>query len=458
MRHFRAPLVHTPLLLASLVLACACNLDNLGEPPPVGDIYLPTALGLSVQTADSPPRYMFLVNSNFDLRYNGGSIQAYDLDKLDAELAKCAQPGESCVVPTSGVLADEVLASSLATSLGFSPSQDRLYVATRTDSRLLFVDVNPSAERDEDVLQCSESDRRCSDDHVRGVDADENKRRLRLPPEPVGLVSFPAASVYGQGDGSLDGMDYVLLAHRSGQVSLFFDDGANGPKLIDVRSGLPLEPTGIAFDPMTKLAYLSVFARNTTTLQNKILARVGISPEPDMTDAFIYDPGYLNIDGVAWQRDTRAVAINPARPGQALVLSNQPSALLWSDIAGNLTGSLPPGSAPARTTLQLGGGPSRIALGQLAERSIAAVSCFDSHEVFIVDTNRAELLAVVHNLNGPFELAIDAARKRLYVADFRASVVRVMDLGYVAEAGAVDRTDVPVIGMLGAPKHLQELQ
>jgi len=68
------------------------------------------------------------------------------------------------------------------------------------------------------------------------------------------------------------------------------------------------------------------------------------------------------------------------------------------------------------------------------------------------------VITIVHNLNGPFELAIDAARRRLYVADFRASVVRVMDLGAVVDGGLGERTDAPIIATLGIPKVVQELQ
>ena len=64
----------------------------------------------------------------------------------------------------------------------------------------------------------------------------------------------------------------------------------------------------------------------------------------------------------------------------------------------------------------------------------------------------------MHNLNGPFELAIDSFRKRLYVADFRSSVVRVLDLGPVVAEAFGDRTDAPLVGTLGIPKVVQELQ
>ena len=463
MRPFRAPFVRTSLL-AVLCSVYACNLDNLGDPPPRGDIYMPTALALSQQSADSPPRYLYLVNSNFDLRYNGGSLQAFDLDKLDSAVAGCKIPGPDCTIATDDILTDEVLVPSLTTSLAISPDHSRLYVAARTDATVLYVDLDETAERDNDVLKCDDTDRRCSASHTRGDDATSNPERLRFPEEPVGMVSFPAAEIYAQPDSELDAMSFLMVAHRPGYVSLFLDAPSDGPKskyplLIDVKSGLDQEPTGIAFDPVTRLAYLSVYARLSSSIGSKVLVRAGLAPEADPESVFVYDAGLLSLDGLAKQRDTRDITMNPTRPGQALVLSNQPSALLFADVAATQAGLAPPSSAPVRSLIDIGAGaPSRIALGALGSRSIAAVSCFDAQKVFIVDAARAELLTVIHNLNGPFELAIDSARKRLYVADFRASVVRVLDLQYVADAGASDRTDVPVIATLGFPKVVMELQ
>jgi hypothetical protein len=67
-------------------------------------------------------------------------------------------------------------------------------------------------------------------------------------------------------------------------------------------------------------------------------------------------------------------------------------------------------------------------------------------------------VGVIHNLNGPFDLGIDSARRRLYLADFRASNVLVIDLSALAEQGAGPLTDAPIIGTLGIPKVVQELQ
>lgn len=437
---------------------CACNLDNLGDSPPAANIYFPSVLALSTQTNASPPRFLYLVNSNFDLRYNGGSVQAFDLEALNAAVDACATPGPDCEIESSSVIVDEVFIPSQATTLSFSPDHDRMYVATRTDPSLMFIDVDENAAPGAGVFQCEQSAGHCSDARKRGADPNEGPRgRLVLPTEPVSMVTIPASSVDGSmampGEGK-----YVLLAHREGQASLFYDDGSAGPLLIDIVGNLPPELTDVTFDPMTRLAYVSVFARGSVLALVKVLSRIGIAAHPDPLTAYLYDAGALNIDGVSSSRDTRGIAMNPTLAGEALVVSRDPPSLLWVDVGGSLDGTLPADSAPARRIVSLAAGPSRLALGNVGGTSIAAVSCFDSQQVFLLDAVSGRVLTIVHNLNGPFELAIDAARKRLYIADFRLSVVRVLDLSPVVEDAFGGRTDAPVIGTLGTPKVIQELQ
>jgi len=445
--------------LACAFMPVACNLDNLGEPPPVADIYLPTGLRLSAETSDDAARYLYLINSNFDLRYNRGSLQAYDLDALDRAVGACSTPGPDCVIDPAGVLVDEVLVPSLATSFAFNANHTRMYLAARTDPSITFIDLDENTDVTEDVLRCDETERRCSDSRRRGFDPNTSPRFDVLPGEPVDMLSLPVSGVPAQGDAPDTSGDFVLLAHRPGQASLFYDPGAAGPELIDVQSNLPLEPTGVTFDPLTQLAYFSVYARESTTVDFKLLARSGIALDEDPHNAYLYDAASVAIDGIGVQRDTRAIAMNPAQSGQALVASHDPPSLLFVDVGPpDASGDLPATNVPTRNIVEVAAGPSRIALGTLGSRSIAAVSCFDGHEIYLVDTTTADVVAIVHNLDGPFELAIDAVRQRLYLADFRASVVRVMDLSYLADQGSAPRTDAPTLATLGVPKMLMELQ
>jgi len=450
-------------VLASLAL-CACNLDNLGDPPPDADLYLPTGLLLSQQSTDSAPRFLYVVNSNFDLRYNRGSVQAYDLEALNVAVDACSRPGIGCEIPSVPLLVDEVLIPSLATSFSVSPDRKRLYVATRTDASMTFIDLDESAQG-EAVLDCAESERRCSDARNRGADPNDNPRGLTFPSEPVGMWSLHARDAAAGLDPDQTPGDFVMVAHRGGQVSLFHDPGAGGPRLVHVLEGLPLEPTGLTFEPASRLFYLSLYARNSViTGQTRLLARVGLTVEAGqgggLAPSFAYDAGSIVVDGVAAQRDTRAIAVNPVRSGELLVAGRDPASLLFVDtqLSAATQDSAALTNFPARDIVPVGSGPTRMALGKLGERDLVAVSCFDGHQLYLVDAASREVVAVVHNLNGPFELAIDGVRKRLYIADFRSSSVQIIDLSAVAADGTGPRTDAPILATLGIPKVVQELQ
>jgi DNA-binding beta-propeller fold protein YncE len=443
--------------------ASGCTLDNPGDDPPEGLIYLPAGLLLSSQTQDQAPRFLYVVNSNFDLRYNAGSLQAYDLDALDAEIADCRQlSASSCELEPREVLADEVFVPSLATYITPSPDRSRIYVATRTQTSLTFIDVD---ENSEDALDCGK-DRHCDDAHKRYSDPIGSERRLALPREAVGIVAGRAQDLARDTDAQLDG-DFVMVAHRGGEVSLLLDDRSSrsGLLLQDVltlgsRARPLLEPTAIAFDPETRFAYVTIFARDSLELSDKkVLARVGLGAGGNAeTPAFLFDAGPLSMEGVSLGRDTRGIAMNPTIPGQALVVSRYPNSLMWVDVAGALDGESEPTQAVVWRTAGVGRGPSRVITGELGDRTIAIVSCFDARQIFILDAATAEPLSIVHNFSGPFELALDSARRRLYVADFRSSVIRVLDLAPIVDGASETLPTARIIATLGHPQQVQELQ
>ena len=96
----------------------------------------------------------------------------------------------------------------------------------------------------------------------------------------------------------------------------------------------------------------------------------------------------------------------------------------------------------------------------LRGREFAFISCFDSRDVYVVDLEARELTAVVRGMSGPFEFEIDVQRERAYVADFRTSVVRVVDLTPMLncydEPGMTGRECTPqLLGLLGRPTGLE---
>jgi sugar lactone lactonase YvrE len=84
------------------------------------------------------------------------------------------------------------------------------------------------------------------------------------------------------------------------------------------------------------------------------------------------------------------------------------------------------------------------------------VACFDARELFVIDLITMLPRSVVPNLSGPYEIALDEQRQLLYVADFRSSVIRIVDLSPIAAGDG--EAPVQVVATLGEPQVLQELK
>ncbi len=63
--------------LGASVGVSACYSDSAGIEPPTSSLYFPT--GLAVSRGGGA---LYVVNSDFDLRYNGGTLQSYDLTTI----------------------------------------------------------------------------------------------------------------------------------------------------------------------------------------------------------------------------------------------------------------------------------------------------------------------------------------------------------------------------------------
>ena len=292
--------------LASLGAAVGCYPPDNGRSPPIDRIYFPVGIVLSpeptplasVATSSSDePRWMYVANSDFDLQFNAGTLQAYDLAALrkivprycnaDSECnsgevcdltvsAANQSPSHWCVdaknplpcgtlgvqsasdalltpgrcnfVDPAPLLADSVFIGAFATDVvysraptenGAAPSHPgRLFLPVRGDATVNWLDVDDVASTpspNAGLLHCGQgADRTCDADHRRGKEPiEENSRGAVLPPEPFGIA------VDDQGQA-------IVTTHQtSGEVALFVnhwvpEDGAPiGPELQDVATNSP---------------------------------------------------------------------------------------------------------------------------------------------------------------------------------------------------------------------------
>ncbi len=450
------------LLCAAVVAALGCNINNPGDDPPRGELYFPNAMAFSKHDPGEAPRLLFVANSDFDLRYNAGTVQAYSLERLASEVDACRSTPE-CEIDPGKVLEDEVWIGPFSTALGLSSDGEYLFAASRTEDNLTFIHVNASASKDA-VLRCNGMEKRCSLHAVPDDDVTQDTpAKLAWPADPQLIISgplsdwLPAASAV-QGD-------YVLTAHAGGELASFaFDPQAKSDsdrlRMTGVMPGLAGALTRAAYDPATRLLYLTAAAAGS----DKLLERVGVSVTFDPSGKprpLPYAAGALALTGVQRASDTRDVAFIPevAAAGgtlaqdRALVVAQAPDALLVVDANAARN---PPNQARVEATTVVGAGASRLAVGLFPGHPLAAVAAFDAREISIIDLTSMLTRVVIPNLSGPLAMLIDESRRLLYVADFRSSVIRVIDLTPLLD-GEVD-PNVRVVATLGHPHVLQELQ
>lgn len=92
-----APRAATTLFLLAGLLPAACFPPGEGVAPPAGDVYFP--VGLAV---DEQRNFLFVVNSDFDLQYNAGTVQSWDLNALRARVPRYCESIDDCRDDPSG--------------------------------------------------------------------------------------------------------------------------------------------------------------------------------------------------------------------------------------------------------------------------------------------------------------------------------------------------------------------
>lgn len=435
------------VILASVVVA-GCNFDQAGLDPPPTTMNFPIAIELYQPDPAMPASHLFVVNSNFDLRFNAASVQAIDLAAVDAQIATaCAGlEGQDCALDqitflengqpgNHPIVLDEVGLGSHADGLALRPGdQRRLYLPVRSSRDLTTIDFDPNvgfscgqAYRAEvpagtarwdaaDIPRCGDSSR------VTRREAVANERELDLVGDPVAVAVVPSADVGGPDVG-----DFILYAMREGRIALFLDDGSQPtPELLHVQDGFPGNLVTLTMQPGTGIGWM-------TSVGSNELARVGIVVDRETPSrSFVYDAGRLRLGGLDDGQDTRDIQFHPANPDVAYVLSRRPESVVEVDLVRR---GLTPSDLGLRDVFEVGRGPSRLTMTELGGRTYVLASCFDAQRLFIIDAEIGALVSVVGGFSGPFEIVVDPTNQRLYMVDFTVSVIRILDLNPLATGG-----------------------
>jgi hypothetical protein len=501
------------LLIIGTVPTGCVNKD--GEPLPPGLMSFPIAIELSVdEDAEGEPKFVFVTSSNFALQYNSGNVQSYDLDKVveainaecvgagvrqeclatdyegDINDASCrcdpaadaacvAIPPDRCsvvpaslqfrdpgaalrLVPVEGLLRGEVTIGSFSDGMGIATDGRRLYLPVRSDANLTFIDVD-----EEGGLSCGTpvgQDETCTSAYRSGSAEQVNPSvELTLPSDPVDVYVGDLAADFappGSGDDPAFRGDYILMAHREGKASMFFDQLRPGgpepqkrPRLAATLDELAPEQVTITYEPGAKRAWLP------SALTTEI-TRVGIGID-DPTQSYLFNAGTLFVTGLDNGNSNRDILFDP-RPGRnlAYIVSRSPEALIVARSAA------PGGDLNMIAQVPSCRDPSRLRVAEVPARGgtvlLAFVSCFLSRNVQIIDTDELQGITVLTNISGAFEFVIDGPRLLMYVADFSTSVLRVADLRPLIaclEGGSTGPEECSplLLGLVGLPQPVSEL-
>ncbi|GAC1368724.1 MAG: hypothetical protein NVSMB47_19170 [Polyangiales bacterium] len=168
----RALLPLIPFGLGAAAALGGCYASSKGNDPPDASLYFPVGLALS-QSRDGAagPRYLFVVNSNFDLRYNAGWVQAIDVQKVvdaihstgcdvDPTLAACGASDVTRFVRASvriGAFGADAVLTPIHSADGTPRASriGRLLIPVRGDATMTVIDYEESDDGNSVTLACA---------------------------------------------------------------------------------------------------------------------------------------------------------------------------------------------------------------------------------------------------------------------------------------------------------------
>ncbi len=375
-------------------------------------------------------QYLFAANSNFDLEYNAGTLVAIDVgERLTQAIAEAQQDtsdADFVHVPIESLIRSDqtIRFGAFASDLEITPLGDRLLIPVRGERAILLIDV---AQNEAGLqLNCGQGpDRRCDSAHKV-----ESNDQYSLPIEPyeVGALNYVEPLSGQNGEEQITTLGFATHLD-GGEVSLFVvRDGSMGGRaaaeLIRVVEGVVPGASGIAVNPQSNDIYVS--GRHAASPYVAVM-RVLTDSE---NGSFSRNPYFgsvkkINIkDDLTAATDIRGIAVT-STGDRAYAVVRKPEALIKFDLESNkFLDMVSVGATPTTVTLieDNRGTPQDPSDDQV----YAFVLCFTTDQVFIIDTQLMEVIAVREAGSGPQAMAFDRARQRVYIANFRESTISIL--------------------------------
>lgn len=454
------------IYLLGAVLFAGCMPGTAGIEPPSDELIYPVGLAMTPSG-----RYLVALNSNFDLKYNAGTLVAIDVSDLaealpseacpDGEndqrkchlkvtdpVSRCSADGGECFLHESALIfkKDTVFLGAFASDLEVTPKGDRLLIPVRGSRAILIVDMESTAAA-HDVLDCGQgtSGRECGNDHqvVDSGKSGDGIPDVTLPIEPYEVTSFDYEARDANGD-VVWITTYGAATHlASGEVSLFQiaeQDARTGqetglaPTLVATVGNVIPGASGIATNPLSRdvdssrAGEIYVTGRHDSSPDIAVLKLLtGGGTGPTHNNPYFNVVGRISLGQDLYSAtDARGIAITS--DGQrGYMVTREPSSLLAIDLAGRqMMGQTVVGAEPSSVYLYEhdGGTPDDPS----DDRTFAFVLCFSIDRVYIIETSTMELLTTRTTGAGPQALTVDRERGRVYIANFRESTISVLTI------------------------------
>lgn len=447
-------------------LVAACYSTGEGPSPPSKSLYFPTALAISADSAA-----LYAVSSDFDLQFNAGTVQVYDLDALRRRLprlwagegcgdlganpSRVLYPGACGPIDAAPLVRASAEIGAFATdALLLSDPEGpsaRLFLPVRGDPSLTYFDLpTPFA------LDCGQQRNggRCSPEYRLGTDPSDNTRGLTMPPEPFGIAAIMSKTEGPQGT---RWQQAIAVTHQtSGAVSLFTGTGPQGdslfhgrPRLEFVLGGLPAGPIGIAALPHSPLVAAAaqdedpfyqpgfvVSFRNSAQLQ---LLRYFSDDNAAPARPFLVSAGRVPITINADGYDSRGIAVGGSDervaceigcsaldegergaclrdcasiPVPVYVANRAPTTLLVGETRTSIGSTQSADLVSLYDSIPVAAGASRVVIGHVLGKDgkreeRVFVICFDARTIYVYDPASRRVTGTILTGRGPNALSID---------------------------------------------------
>ncbi|MBI4508609.1 MAG: YncE family protein [Deltaproteobacteria bacterium] len=412
----------------ALAVGVSCTASSSEVAPPQFNPYFPSALAVAPEE-----KYLVVLNSNADLRFDSGTLQVLDLDKVDAKVAKwrggfadgCSPHPLAtfmlrCDTSKGGIAADflvpgaSVKVGNFGSSVAVQPlfgedgavsGKHRIIATVRGDPSITWADFDLQSG----TMDCGEAGSfpRCSESHR--LDRFERNQDLVLSPEPFDLLVNPQSG-------------HLVVTHlTTGDVTLGFSPRNAGlpPVLVD---RFALHPSGGRA--------VGVAARRPGDARTPVYVTSMASPSLSRITPLHVAGG----DGTAGQRlttgtpimygDARGIAFSPDG-NRAFFVNRSPAEVVALDT------SLGEGGVPRNQvigTVEICERAQALAVADFGDGLRGIVPCFELGEAWVLDLENLELRATALVGLGPSGVAVATNRKRAYVANYAEDTISVMDM------------------------------